>query len=368
MPVGDQPLFAAVCTSARQIFLLLRCIAFAPKAEVLINAEGLRFSVEEAHVVQGFAFLERNLFSSFTFHPVTDRHGEAIPTPPFQINLPALLETLQIFGMSENDTYKNRNGGFSASYSGGYQNAAFGMGASCQVTYPHVGAPLNLVLTEAGVTTTCELATYDPEHAYNSADITDQIPFQREALILKIIMKSSWLADAIQELSNTNPEVLLLSASSHSAPYLAFEGLEGPFGDSMIEYQPDKGARNYNPSSSNRQKKQPQVTETFMVSAPHGSKGRVKQRYKFDLVKKAGRAMRLASKVSIRGDVQGVLSLQFMIEMDANGVSGRKEKDDESGAFAVTRGNISFVDFRFVPQLDPDDDSDAANDQTTASE
>lgn len=39
--------------------------------------------------------------------------------------------------------------------------------------------------------------------------------------------------------------------------------------------------------------------------------------------------MACASKVSIRGDGQGVLSLQFMVEVEG--------------------GGVSFVDFRFVP-------------------
>ena len=41
--------------------------------------------------------------------------------------------------------------------------------------------------------------------------------------------------------------------------------------------------------------------------------------------------MAIASKVSIRGDEQGVLSLQFMIEVEG--------------------GGVSFVDFRFVPYV-----------------
>ena len=42
--------------------------------------------------------------------------------------------------------------------------------------------------------------------------------------------------------------------------------------------------------------------------------------------------MSVASKVSVRADSQGVLSLQFMIEVEA--------------------GKLSFVDFRFVPLVE----------------
>jgi cell cycle checkpoint protein len=61
--------------------------------------------------------------------------------------------------------------------------------------------------------------------------------------------------------------------------------------------------------------------------------------------------MAAASKVSIRGDRQGVLSLQFMIKLgDSSG-----SVVDPSGvppAGGDVGGNVSFVDFRFVPLVD----------------
>lgn len=50
------------------------------------------------------------------------------------------------------------------------------------------------------------------------------------------------------------------------------------------------------------------------------------------------RAMGVAAKVSVRVDEQGVLSLQFMIEVDQN--------------------KVSFVDFRFVPLADEEEGDD----------
>ena len=47
------PIFKAVSSSARQLFHLLNCIRFAPKAQVQISNEGLRFAVEESRVMQG---------------------------------------------------------------------------------------------------------------------------------------------------------------------------------------------------------------------------------------------------------------------------------------------------------------------------
>lgn len=49
----SRPLFSAVSSSARQLFLLLRCISFAHKAQVQIAPNGLRFMAEESQVMQG---------------------------------------------------------------------------------------------------------------------------------------------------------------------------------------------------------------------------------------------------------------------------------------------------------------------------
>jgi len=55
--IGDledgPPMFRAVSSSARQLFQLLNCIRFAPKVQVQISEEGLRFAVEESRVMQG---------------------------------------------------------------------------------------------------------------------------------------------------------------------------------------------------------------------------------------------------------------------------------------------------------------------------
>lgn len=47
------PVLTAVSNGARQLSILLRCLGFASKAQVRITREGLRFSVEEAKVMQG---------------------------------------------------------------------------------------------------------------------------------------------------------------------------------------------------------------------------------------------------------------------------------------------------------------------------
>ena len=178
----------------------------------------------------------------------------------------------------------------------------------CRLSYAGVGEPLCIVLEEAGVTTTCELVTYEPE-------LQAEIPLQRDALAQKIIMRAGWLHDAITELSSASPTRLTIIASP-TTPYFSLSA-SGPLGSASIEFSKDA-----------------QLLETFQVPK------RVVNTYKFSLIKAAARAMAMALKVSIRGDENGVLSLQFMIEVEG--------------------GAMSFVDFRIVPFIaeDGEDEED----------
>lgn len=57
---GTVPMLSAVSSSARQLFLLLRCISFASKTQVRITADGLRFSAEESSVMEGKLYIQND--------------------------------------------------------------------------------------------------------------------------------------------------------------------------------------------------------------------------------------------------------------------------------------------------------------------
>ena len=276
----------------------------------------------------GLAFLEKGLFTSFTFTPPAAEHlgddetgNEITEVPSFQISLSALLETLQIFGITDTkDRWANRepaysgvNGLSSGGGSSAFDNRVLGMTGICRLSYRAIGEPLCVILEEAGVTTTCELTTYQ-------TDLYEEIPLQKDALMQKIIMRASWLHDAVVELSSTSPTRLTIVASN-IAPFFALSST-GPLGSATVEFSKD-----------------PQLLETFQV------KERTVNTYKYALIKGASRAMSIASKVSIRGDEQGVLSLQFMIEVEG--------------------GGVSFVDFKFVPFVADEGEGDESEDEGT---
>ena len=261
--------------------------------------------------------MDKALFTTFTYNPpVQDGDDEEdVEAPAFEISLSSLLETLQILAISDGkDRWSSRDsayGGIPGSFprSGptiASESRVLSMTGMCRLSYAAIGDPLCIVLEETGVTTTCELVTYEPE-------FQEEIPLQRDALAQKIIMRASWLDDAITELSSTSPTRLTIVASP-TAPYFTLSS-SGPLGSATVEFSKD-----------------PQLLETFQVPK------RTVNTYKYSLIKGASRAMGIASKVSIRGDEQGVLSLQFMIEFDG--------------------GGVSFVDFRFVPFVPEDGEGD----------
>lgn len=277
--------------------------------------------------MKGLAFLDKALFTTFNFFaPAQDRHendsddedNDVPAAPTFQISLSALLETLQIFGASENrdrlsreTTALNdpilRNGA-----SGPFDSRALGLSGMCRIQYESVGSPLCITLEEGNVTTTCTLTTYEPEYA-------GDIPFDREHLSQKIIMRSAWLHDAMSELNSTSPDRASITASPHP-PYFSLSAT-GALGSATVDFA-----------------KEAQLLETYQVPRL------VSNSYKFSFLKAAGRAMATAAKVSIRGDEQGVLSLQFMIEVES--------------------GSVSFVDFRIVPFVEEEEGQGERNDDS----
>lgn len=268
-------------------------------------------------MILGIVFLDKALFTTFNCslpapNPEDDDE-EAPDLPNFQISLAALLETLQIFGAADPTNarfFKSDNDGYSSNIRPGrpnaFSNQALGIAGVCRLSYAGIGAPFSIILEESGVTTTCNLNTYEPENP-------EEIPFQRDAMQVKIIMQARWLFDAISELNSASPTRLDITAHP-AAPYLSLSAT-GPLGSASVEFA--KGR---------------ELLETFTVAE------KWTQSYKFEMIKSSAEAMRLASKVSVRGDEQGVLSLQFMVEVEG--------------------GGISFVDFRFVPFVRGEDDED----------
>ncbi|KAK5992536.1 DNA damage checkpoint control protein rad1 [Cladobotryum mycophilum] len=298
-----KPIFRAVATSTRPLYQLLRCINFAPRVHVQITEDGIRFAADNSRVMQGVAFLDKALFSAYTVNLPSSEDGDPPELPNFQIPLSSFLEVLQIFGAvdvatraqkADQDPYRSNLRNYRPD---AFSNQTLGISGTCTLLYAEEGDPFKVTIEEAGVKTTAGLTTYLPE-------IPEDIPFDRNDLAFKIIMQSRSLLDSIAEISPTGPLKLTLTATKTS-PFLSLSGT-GDLGSSGVDFARGR-----------------ELLETFSIT------DRWSQTYKFDFIKSSSEAMRIASKVSLRGDGQGVLSLQFMVDMEG--------------------GKRSFLDFRFVP-------------------
>lgn len=177
---------------------------------------------------------------------------------------------------------------------------------SCTIIYNQPGDPFSIMLEESGVKTACNLVTYVPE-------IQEDVPFEPLDVSFKLIMQSRHLLDALAEIAPTSPDKLTL-AVSRNAPYLRLVS-SGSLGSSSVDFAKGKD-----------------LLETFAV------RDRWVHTFKFDFIKSTTEAMRIASKVSARGDAQGVLSLQFMVEVEGAG--------------------NNFLEFRVVPYTTQESDEE----------
>ena len=315
------PLLTTTTTTARHLYVLLRTLSFAPKTHVQISSGGLRFSVDDSRAMQGLAFLDKTLFTHYHYDqsmlsssqenapPNSTPPNQADTAPIFQISMPALLETLQIFGALDTTSALDREDSTIANGALGsaFDTRLLGMPGLCRLVYEAPGHPLQIKLEEGNVATECELTAYEP-------DTVDDIPFDRSDVMLKIIMRASWLYDAVNELSTLTPERVMIVSSPHASKCFSMTAV-GAYGSASVAYEKDA-----------------QLLETFQCEST------VRHSYKFAHFKQAVRAMGSAAKVSVRVDGQGVMSCQFMIEVDA--------------------GSVSFVDFRFVPFVEEDEDTE----------
>jgi cell cycle checkpoint protein len=237
----------------------------------------------------------------------------------FQISLPTLLETLQILGTVEatrpKDDYnamrtnaRLRTGPFSP-----FWGDVTGM---CLIDWDEPGSPLIIRLEEAGLRTSIDMNTYESE-------MPDDIPFDHDHVAFRIIMQARLLNGIMAELATTGPEKLTIGVS-RDAPYVTFSG-HSDLGDTVVDLA--RGRRD--------------LLETFYIP-PDADEDNVGwlQTYRYDLLRLATDAMRIASKVAFRGDAQGVVSWNFMIDRVSE------------------LGKNSFVRFDYVPYARGIDDGD----------
>ncbi|XP_028401770.1 cell cycle checkpoint protein RAD1-like [Dendronephthya gigantea] len=251
-PDDEEYILVAQLFNARNLTNILKAIHFKETSTCFLSANGIKVTVESAKCVQANAFIQAGIFHEFNFN-------EDCAT--FRINLDNLLACLDIFGSVRDNSITT----------------------ALKMCYAGHGSPLVLMLEEGGVVTDCSVQTEEPDEALD-------FDFKTSNVVNKIIMQSSWLKEVFHELDMTS-EVLEILMSPDS-PYFRLSTF-GHAGSAHVDFPNDS-----------------EQVEKFECTKTQTN------RYKITLLKPSTKALNISSKISIRMDNRGFLSLQYMILND----------------------------------------------------
>lgn len=353
---GQKPILVASVHDVRYFASLLRTLNFSNRATVSAYEGGLIVSVEESRALLATAYIQSAIFDSFIYNaepfPTTSSSSEpptstqsSAPTsqPPaqpqdiyaqFEVPLNPLLECLNIFGTagplpsSSNPQHKKWKKASSSADAGSDQDAAMDVdkgkldqylvgggdskGSGMRMTYVAPGHPLMLIIAEdaTGPTTTCEITTFEAEPQID-------MPFDNDEAVVRIIMKSSWLRDALSELDpsyekltfivNPPPQAGRLRKDMASNPLFRIQAV-GAYGSTEMDYPDDR-----------------EVLESFKCEEA------VKFSYRVSLITRTLKILQTSSKTSMRINEEGLLGFQFLVP------PSRKECSE------------AYIDFRCLP-------------------
>ncbi|RMX51697.1 hypothetical protein pdam_00008113 [Pocillopora damicornis] len=260
-------ILVAKLDNARNLLNVLRAVYFKESATCFVSSNGIKVTVEDAKCVQANAFVQRGIFQEFVFKE---------ESATFRINLNILLECLNIFGSSK-DTRTC---------------------TAMKMCYAGYGSPLILTLEEGGILTDCSIQTQEP-------DETLDFDFSGADVLNKIIMKSECLKEAFSELDMTS-EVLQILMSPDN-PYFRLSTF-GYAGSTHVRFDDLSLSMSYSvftPQQESDFPKDSDMVESFECQQT--------QTNRISLLKPSTKALQLSSKISIRMDGRGFLSMQYMI-------------------------------------------------------
>ncbi|TFY65021.1 hypothetical protein EVJ58_g2227 [Rhodofomes roseus] len=287
------------------------------------------------------AFIFKGIFDEYSYHPEAEPSSQAQSSQPaaqpqeegeptaFEVPLNTLIECLSIFGNAgssssntkhrlwhtgNSDQEDNQEEG-SSNRANSRQNKGpangridqyFGgdKGTGMRLSYVGAGHPLTMFMAEdaSGPTATCEITTFEAEPML-------ELDFLESPTVLKIILKSSWLRDALSELDPTcerltiigNPPpaarqscTRLRSAKTASAGGRHVREHRGTVIFDAIKVGSERGAATDGLSERQRGARDMRL-------------------YVFKHIACASRALQNSTKTSLRINEEGMLSLQLIM-------------------------------------------------------
>lgn len=319
-------IFSATTSEVAHIASVLRAIgSVSDVAAITISDQGLRVSVDNGtHSCQAHLFLMDKLFVNYVYNPSAnggegemEEEDDSEQLLTVHVSLKAINQCLRMFSssavsgsqssgsMRASDSMKSTSEESGKSGSGKLVTKSI----TCRFSYAGPGHPFRLYFKEGrNLSTLCEFTTYEDYGAL------DMIELDLDNIVQKIIIKGQYLEDAIGELESLGTEVVTVRASSVVAPHFSLAS-QGDMGETMLSFPNERS-----------------ILETFIVETDHVPPGQnvtVANSYQYNLIKMSRPALTIASRVSLRCDDNGFMSLQSMVELGD--------------------GRHSFIDFRFRP-------------------
>lgn len=281
---------------------------------VSISAQGLAFSIGEMHLGLARLYIDHTLFSNYEFSLGPDG------SVSFKVQLDRLITCLQMFAFDSISDHATGN------VSGKETLPSH----TCRMVYKGEGHPFILIFRQgANLITTCELTTLSMD---DDAEVNEEaLRLDLANIVLQVIMPGKIVAEAFSELATMGTKTLTIRASN-SEPRFALMS-HSKLGVSQFAFPNEK-----------------HILQVFQIhdnaaAAAAAASGKsqedgelvVMNSYDYDKIMKAYDAICLASRISLRCDVNGFMSIQSMYE--------------------VGDGRSIFIDFRFATMEESDFDN-----------
>lgn len=373
----------AQINDARVLATLLKPIAISAVASVSVSEAGLRVVTEQDRCVQAVAYVSAAVFSRFEFNPPSVEASYAdddddAPQLDFDINLNTLLECINIFGgtsgpasssswQQQKDARGKRFGGgagntwqpaTAAPYEATTrQNQDFKPATTVQMRWKGIGSPLILVLEEQDVVTRCELATYEPGHAWGLA-------YNHKDTQAQAIMASECLLDAMGgiDAASCSKVTLFFSNTYHASsrhskrPRLGSSSTQGSMSNTAsTSLAPGRPIVKIS-SDGDYGTAETELPNTASVLEKFSCAKETAHSYRHSHFARLGKALQASIRVSLRVSDRGLLSAQLMMP-HGTGDGKHAGKGGGSGAASHAPGGHGFLEFLIAP-LDEDFDPD----------
>lgn len=296
-------LFEASTSEIAHVTAVLGAIYLAKQGRIYIGPDGVIITIVAGQSVKISATFDKELFDKYLFEfeadePSDDNLTEAEPlenvltqqlrmirkaaakTVCVNVDLSGIVDCFNIATAGSNDT-------------------------KCSISYDCIGSLFVVAFIDSLMTERCEFSTFVDE---DSAD-GQQLQLDSEAVVMEVTMSAAVIYDALVHLKDINSdEVYIYASNSRSSQRNLYnEQLEenklmvvskGEIGYASFVFPvEDLVLRKYN----QRRQEYEVVKDEFMISI-----------YQFDMLRKIMRSVKLSSKIRLRKDNKGVMSIHLL--------------------------------------------------------